>query len=148
MREDATREPVLRCYVLVLPSLGRAVQAALDFNELAMLHRCRKLAVLDATGLGCRSGYETSAGCCYLYNCFRNALLCGFMLQIVSYCSMIHHKGVHRCMLLKSNEKNLAHLRRSVSALDEGHGVPHNWSRINKYFNKNGADHIRNPTGT
>lgn len=46
------------------------------------------------------------------------------------------------------SRENLAHLRRSVSALDEGHGVPHNWSRINKYFNKNGADHIRNPTGT
>ncbi len=45
-------------------------------------------------------------------------------------------------------EENLAYLRRFVSALDEGHGVPHNWSRINKYFNKNGADHIRNPTGT
>lgn len=43
--------------ILVLPSVGRAVEASLEFHQLAAAQRLSKLAILNPAGLGIRSGH-------------------------------------------------------------------------------------------
>ena len=86
VREKSSCEPMLSRDVLVLPSFGRAIQSAIDFDELTAGYRSRQLSIPYSTGRHIRSGNKPCVFDRYVHDCLRAIppFTCYKLLDIVA----------------------------------------------------------------